>query len=59
LRILGLEDDGYVERMASLALPPLTSDVLARFAGEGAKLGRRAWMRNVRGWARNHTRSSD
>jgi Uma2 family endonuclease len=53
MRILGLEDDGYVERSASLALPPLTNGVLTRFAVEGAKRGRMAWMREVREWARN------
>src|SRR4028118_1422514 len=35
MRILGLEDAAYVERPTSLALPPLTNDVLTRFAGEG------------------------
>jgi hypothetical protein len=58
MRILGLEDGGYVERPASLALPPLSDDVLTRFAVEGAKRGRRAWMREVREWARNHARPS-
>ena len=50
MRILGLKDGAYVERPASLALPPLTNDVLTRFVGGGAKLGRRAWMREVREW---------
>jgi Uma2 family endonuclease len=58
MRILELENDAYVERPTSLSLPPLTNDVLTRFAGEGSKLGRRAWMREVREWARNHTRPS-
>jgi Uma2 family endonuclease len=59
MRILGLEDEAYVERPTSLALPPLTNDVLTRFAGEGAKLGRRAWMREVREWARTHASPSN
>lgn len=59
MRILGLKDNGYVESSASLALPPLTNEVLTRFAVEGAKRGRRAWMRNVREWARDHARPPD
>jgi hypothetical protein len=59
VRILGLKDDAHVERPASLALPPLTKDALTRFAGEGAKLGGRAWMREVRGWARDRVGASD
>jgi Uma2 family endonuclease len=59
MRILGLKDEAYVERPTSLALPPLTNDVLTRFAGEGVKLGRRAWMREVREWARTHAPSSN
>ena len=53
IRILVLEGDGYAERTASLALPFLTGDIVTRFAREGTTLGRRAWMRNVREWARN------
>ena len=59
MRILGLEDDGYVERPASLALPTLTNDVLTRFAVEGAKRGRRVWMREVREWAQGHALPSN
>ena len=59
MRILGLGDEAYVERPTGLALPPLTNDVLTRFAGEGAKLGRRAWMRRVREWARTHASPSN
>ena len=59
MHILGLEDDVYVERPASLALPSLTNHVLTRFAEEGAKLRRRAWMRAVREWARGHALPRD
>ena len=59
MRIPGLKDEAYVERPASLAPPPLKNDVLTRFAGEGPKLGRRAWMREVREWARNRVGASD
>jgi Uma2 family endonuclease len=54
MRILGLGMDGYVERTASLTLPPLTHEVLTRFATEGTMLGRRTWMRGVREWARSN-----
>ena len=54
MRILGLGEDGYVERTTSLALPPLTDDVLTRFAREGIALKRRAWMHAVREWAQSN-----
>lgn len=59
MRILGLENEAYVEHPTSLALPPLTNDVLTHFAREGPKLGRRAWMREVREWARTHALPSN
>lgn len=49
--ILQLVGGEYVERLQSLALPPLTSDALTRFTAEGTTLGRRDWMRAVRQWA--------
>ena len=59
MHILGLEGDGYVERAASLTLPLLTDDDLTRFATEGTTLGRRAWMRLVREWARDPAHPPD
>ncbi len=58
MHILVLEEDGYLERAGSLALPLLTSDVLTRFATEGTTLRRRIWMRQVREWARSNAGTS-
>lgn len=58
MHILVLEEDGYLERAVSLALPILTSEVLTRFATEGTTLRRRIWMRQVREWARSNAGAS-
>ena len=50
--IFELRGAGYVEAAQSLALPPLTAGVLTRFVEQGMTLGRRAWVRKVREWAR-------
>ena len=42
----------YLEVSASVALPPLTSEVLTRFLADSHSLGRRAWNRLIRTWAR-------
>ena len=59
MHILELEADRYVKRATSPTLPPLTDDDLTRFVTEGTTLRRRAWMRNVREWARDHVQPSD
>jgi Uma2 family endonuclease len=53
--ILELEKDGYVERPRSAALPVLTSADLTRFVNDGLTMRRRAWMRQVREWARERS----
>lgn len=57
--MFGLENDEYVERETSIALPLLTGDAITRLTREGTTLGSRAWTRSVREWAREHTRRSD
>ncbi len=51
--IFGLRDEGYAEAAQSSALPPLTGALLSRFVEESTSLGRTAWMRRVREWARS------
>jgi Uma2 family endonuclease len=50
--IFALEEGEYVEAGESVALPPLTSDVLTRFIQESTSLGSTGWLRMVREWAR-------
>jgi len=57
--IFELRDEQYVRIAESLALPPLTSDALSRIAKDSLTLGRSAWLRNVRAWAREHAGSTD
>ena len=52
VNILRLTADEYAETERSLALPPLTSELLTRFIIESQKSRRTAWMRSVREWAR-------
>jgi len=54
LQILGLRGQDYEAIIESTVLPPLTSDVLARFVEEGLKTRRPVWVRRVREWARSH-----
>lgn len=49
--ILHLTDDGYVQAEQSLALPPLTSDVITQLLVENQSTDRSAWARQVRAWA--------
>ncbi len=51
--VYGLREAEYAEISESVALPILASTVLTRFVREGLTMRRRAWMRNVREWARN------
>jgi Uma2 family endonuclease len=53
LQILGLHGQDYEAITESTVLPPLTSDVLARFVEEGLKTRRPSWVRRVREWARS------
>ena len=57
--IFALEEGEYVEAGESVALPPLTSDVLTRFVQESTSLGSTDWLRRVREWAREPARPSD
>lgn len=52
--ILILGEEHYAETARSAALGPLTSEVLSRFIEESKTLERRAWIRKVREWAREH-----
>jgi Uma2 family endonuclease len=53
--IFVLEDGEYVEAVESVALPPLTSDVITHFVRESVSVGSTVWLRTVRKWAREHT----
>ncbi len=59
LEILRLERTEYASVPRSAVLPPLTSSVLSDLLAESKVKKRRNWMREVRGWARSHARSSD
>lgn len=54
LRIFHLENEVYVERGESAALPHLTSRVLSRFVEDSKSIRRTAWLRSVRDWVRTH-----
>lgn len=51
--ILRLGDGDYRQVAASVALPPVTSEVLTHFLVERRRLRRVAWMRAIRHWARD------
>lgn len=53
--VLILGGEGYAETARSVALWPLTSEILSRFIEESKTLERRAWMRKVREWARERS----
>jgi hypothetical protein len=50
------EEPRYEVLAESTVLPPLRSDVLARFVEEGLTTERPAWVRGVRQWARDRAR---
>jgi Uma2 family endonuclease len=52
LTILKLEGSSYSEAEASVALPRLTNETLDHFIAESESMGRRAWLKRVRAWAR-------
>lgn len=56
--IFELGGEGYAEAAESAALPPLTGAILTRFIEESKALGRRAWTRKVREWARKADREA-
>lgn len=56
--VYGLRETEYVELLQSVALPILTSAVLTRFVKDGLTTRRRAWMREVREWARSNAGTS-
>lgn len=51
VQIFKLQDGSYEESEQSLALPPLTGDVLTRFLEENETLDSPDWMQRVRAWA--------
>ena len=53
ISIYGLRDARYVELAKSIALPIPTSAALSKFVSDGLTVQRRAWMRQVREWARS------
>jgi Uma2 family endonuclease len=50
--ILRLAGNGYREERLSVALPPLTSEILTRFLAESRSQKRTVWVRQIREWAR-------
>ena len=56
LAILHLVASGYIEQPSSLALPRLTSAVLADFLAASDNLSRPVWIRKLRTWARAQRR---
>ena len=58
LEILQREGEGYVGSTESGALPSLTATLLSRFVEESKSSKRTAWLKMVRGWAREHSSSS-
>jgi Uma2 family endonuclease len=43
--------DGYVADAPSLALPPLTGEILTQLLAESANMGRVSWVRSIQAWA--------
>ena len=58
LEILRREDEGYALSAESGVLPSLTNTVLSRFVEESKSTKRTAWLKKVRGWARENAGSS-
>jgi Uma2 family endonuclease len=53
VQIFKLENGRYVETDASLALPPLTGEVLTNFLADSGRMKSVAWIRRVREWAQS------
>jgi Uma2 family endonuclease len=51
--IFRLNSGAYVEAPNSLALPPVTGEILTHFLEESQKLKSTAWLREIREWARS------
>ena len=49
-----LQAGAFREGAASEALPPMTGDLLTRFLTASRTHSRTAWLRTLRGWARQH-----
>jgi Uma2 family endonuclease len=54
LRILRLENAGYVEHEESIVLSVLTRSVLSQFVADSKSLRRTMWIRRVRAWVQAH-----
>ncbi len=52
ISILTLRDSDYAEVSESSFLPSVTGEILTKFVSEGLKMGRPAWAKRVREWAR-------
>jgi Uma2 family endonuclease len=52
LSVLLLEGSAYREASESRALPGLTGPILTEFLQESQTVGRRQWLRSLRGWLR-------
>lgn len=50
LTIFTLAGDEYIERIESVALPTVTSNVLSNFVRDSKQMKRTAWLRRVREW---------
>lgn len=57
--IMLLERDNYRESPTSLALPVITTDVLARFLAESRTMLSPDWFQSVSNWARGQRSASD
>jgi len=57
--ILALREGEYAEVVESATLPPISGPVLSRFIEESKSFGSAAWMRKVRGWARDQANPPD
>jgi Uma2 family endonuclease len=55
--ILRLAGDSYREELLSVALPPLTGEILKRFMSENRSVRRTVWVRRIREWAREQRSS--
>ena len=58
LEILRRENEGYALSAESGVLPHLTTTILSRFVEESKSTKRTAWLKKVRGWARENASSS-
>lgn len=57
VKILRLDGADYREEPLSVALPPLTREILTRFLSESRSMRRTVWVRQIRDWAREQRSS--